>query len=60
VYDPLGRRVKILADRVFPGGPQSIAWDGTGSKGGAVPSGVYFVRLVSETGIATLKLTVLK
>ncbi len=60
VYDPLGRQVKVLADGEFPAGPNRIAWDGIGSTGGAVPSGVYFVKLVTETGIATLKLTVLK
>ena len=60
VYDPLGRRVKVLADRVFPGGSNRINWDGSGSTGSAVPSGVYFVKLVTETGFATLKMTVLK
>jgi hypothetical protein len=48
VYDALGRRVRTLANGLRPSGPQTLEWDGRGDTGGALPSGVYFIRL--ETG----------
>jgi len=44
VYDVAGRRVRLLADRVFPAGEQTLVWDGTDDGGRKVPRGVYFVR----------------
>jgi hypothetical protein len=60
VYDALGRPVRVIADKVFPGGRNEIFWDGRGDAGSRVPSGVYFVRILSDSGRATVKLTVLK
>jgi hypothetical protein len=60
VYDALGRPVRMIADKVFPAGHNEILWDGRGNKGLRVPSGVYFVRISSDTGRATVKLTVVK
>jgi len=44
VYDVAGRRVRLLADRVFPAGEQTLVWDGTDDGGRKVARGVYFVR----------------
>jgi hypothetical protein len=44
VYDVAGRRVRLLADRVFPAGEQKVVWDGTDDGGRRVGRGVYFVR----------------
>jgi hypothetical protein len=44
VYDVAGRRVRLLADRVFPAGEQELVWDGTDDGGRRVGRGVYFVR----------------
>jgi hypothetical protein len=44
VYDVAGRKVRTLADRVFPAGEAKLEWDGTDDTGGKVGRGVYFVR----------------
>jgi len=44
LYDVAGRRVRTLADRVFPAGEHELQWDGTDDAGGHVARGVYFVR----------------
>jgi flagellar hook assembly protein FlgD len=44
VYDVAGRKVRTLADRVFPAGEAKLVWDGADDAGGKVGRGVYFVR----------------
>jgi hypothetical protein len=44
IYDVTGRRIRNLADRVFPAGESKLEWDGTNDNGGKVARGVYFVR----------------
>jgi hypothetical protein len=44
VYDVAGRKVRMLADRVFPAGEATLIWDGTDDGGHKVARGVYFVR----------------
>src|SRR5262249_9419373 len=44
VYDVAGRRVRTLADRVFPAGEQELQWDGTDDAGNKLGRGVYFVK----------------
>jgi hypothetical protein len=50
VYDVAGRRVRLLADRVFPPGEQELVWDGTDDGGRRVGRGVYFVRSSNQKG----------
>jgi hypothetical protein len=50
IYDVAGRRVRTLADRVFPAGEQVLQWDGTDDAGAKVGRGVYFVRSSNEKG----------
>jgi M6 family metalloprotease-like protein len=45
VFDPAGRRVRILADGRYDAGAWNVEWDGTGEDGGAVAPGVYVYRL---------------
>jgi len=44
IYDVAGRKVRNLADRVFPAGEAELQWDGTDDSGTKVARGVYFVR----------------
>jgi flagellar hook assembly protein FlgD len=44
IYDVAGRKIRDLADRVFPAGEHTLQWDGTDDGGGKVARGVYFVR----------------
>ena len=42
VYDAAGRRVRVLADDLFPAGTSEIAWTGRDDAGRMAASGVYF------------------
>ena len=48
VFDLSGRRVAVLADREFTPGNHNLTWDGRGESGGALDSGLYFVRLTTR------------
>ncbi len=50
VYDVGGRRVRTIADRVFPPGEHSIVWDGYDSVGSRSARGIYFVRVRHADG----------
>jgi hypothetical protein len=50
VFDVAGRKVRSLADRVFPAGEHILRWDGTDDTGSKVPRGVYFVRSNVQPG----------
>src|SRR5580765_8129625 len=44
IYDVTGRKIRNLADRVFPAGESKLEWDGMDDAGSKVARGVYFVR----------------
>jgi hypothetical protein len=48
LYDQQGRRVRALLSGTQPAGERTIAWDGAGDNGRALPAGLYFVRLTTE------------
>jgi hypothetical protein len=50
VYDVAGRKVRLLADRYFEAGEQTLVWDGTDDSGRKVARGVYFVRSSTQEG----------
>lgn len=60
VHDASGRLVRVLADRPFPAGEVSLAWDGRDEHGRAVASAVYFVRVEAEYASASAKLVLLR
>jgi hypothetical protein len=45
IYDPMGRSVRVLANRPFDTGKQVVSWDGRDDKGTRLSPGVYFVEL---------------
>jgi hypothetical protein len=53
VYDVAGRKVRLLADRVYPAGEQTLVWDGTDDGGNKVPRGVYFVKSSTQKDAGT-------
>ena len=55
VYDVLGREVGILVDRVFPAGTHPLSW-----LPGDLPSGVYYLRLTTDTGAQTRTATLIQ
>lgn len=60
IFDILGRKVKMLADRKFEAGEHSIVWDGTDQNGFDASSGVYFYRLSTDGGQTTRKMLLLR
>lgn len=49
VYDLLGREVALLARGRYEAGKHTIRWEGTGTTGVPVASGVYLCRLTAES-----------
>jgi hypothetical protein len=45
VYDAIGRRVTVLENRYESAGRGLLRWDGKGSSGADLPSGLYFIRI---------------
>jgi subtilisin family serine protease len=48
VYDVAGRLIKTLVNGIEPAGVRTIVWNGTGSDGSHVRSGVYFYRMLAD------------
>lgn len=57
VYDRAGALVRTLSKDAAPAG--RVNWDCTSERGGRVAAGVYFVRLTTDTGPASIPLVVL-
>jgi hypothetical protein len=60
VYDILGRKISLLANREFTAGQHAIRWDGTADNGKAVASGRYFVRAISGEAVQNIPIMLLK
>ncbi len=60
VFDIAGRRVRSLADAVFPAGTHSLNWDGSDDGGRALASGMYWVLLETPGNRETRKLVLLR
>jgi hypothetical protein len=53
LYDVRGRRVATVVNGERAAGSYTVAWNGRGSDGRAVASGVYFAQLVTAAGPST-------
>jgi len=60
VYTLAGRRVAIVADRVFAAGSHTTNWDGRDSSGRSVPSGAYVVRLEAGSDVEMRKVLLVR
>jgi len=47
VFDLRGRRVRTLADEVFPSGRHSVVWDGRDHRRQSVANGAYWMRVTT-------------
>ena len=48
VYGPDGRVMRTLLSENLDAGTHSLEWDGTDSRGGHLPAGIYYYRLEAE------------
>jgi flagellar hook assembly protein FlgD len=55
-----GRPVRLIADRGFPAGANTVSWDGRDDGGRSLPSGAYVVRMETDSGIRQSKVTLVK
>ncbi|MDP8208992.1 MAG: T9SS type A sorting domain-containing protein [Candidatus Electryonea clarkiae] len=60
VYDLLGRQVTTLLDSRKPPGFHTISWNGASASGTPVSSGLYFIRLETNSFSQTRKIVMLK
>lgn len=60
VYDLQGRLIRELLRSDLLSGQHSLEWDGRGERGKRAASGVYLVRLVTEQGVRSGKMTLAK
>ena len=60
IYDAEGRFITQLADRAFDAGDVALAWHGLDARGRRAGSGIYFVRLSTETGSLSRKMVLAK
>ena len=60
VVDVEGRHIKTLWHDVLPAGVTPLAWNGTSDAGKDMPSGVYFVKLVTPTTIQISRISLIR
>jgi hypothetical protein len=60
IYNSVGQRVATLVDEAMPAGQHVARWNGIGSNGQSVASGVYFYRLLAEDFFDSKKMVLLK
>ncbi|MBZ0267899.1 hypothetical protein K8I85_07075 [bacterium] len=60
IFDVRGRRVRDLADEIFPAGRHHLSWDGSGSDGRRMAPGVYFVAVDGAGVHAARKLVLIR
>ena len=60
IHDLLGRRVRTLLRGEVPAGTHNIRWDGRDGDGVLVASGVYIAQLLTEGGVSTRRLVLVR
>ena len=60
IHDLAGRRVATVANGAYTAGAHTLAWNGRGDDGRALPGGLYFARFEGDGVRQTRKLTVVR
>lgn len=60
IYDMMGRPILLQNHRNARPGRHLVHWDGCDASGGALPSGVYIVRLNSQNSVLSRKMILIR
>jgi len=60
VYDARGKKVKTLIRETKSPGQHSIHWNGTDQANQVVPSGIYIVKMVTDSYTGQVKVLLIK
>jgi len=60
LYDPQGRRVRVLTQGLLGAGRHAYRWDGMDQGGRACGSGIYFAHLSLPSGSRSISVTLLR
>ncbi|HTK81349.1 MAG TPA: FlgD immunoglobulin-like domain containing protein [Bacteroidota bacterium] len=60
IYDVLGRQVKSLMSGQQSAGYYTMEWDGRDARGLSAPTGIYFIRMLSDEFNQTQKIMLMK
>jgi 1,4-alpha-glucan branching enzyme len=60
IYDVLGKRIMEITNGTYSAGTHQIIWDGKSGSGMQVSSGIYFVRLETNSFRDTKKIVLMK
>lgn len=60
IYDLTGRRIAVLTDNLENAGEHAVVWNGRDATGCNLPSGTYFVRLQTGSGVDARKITLVE
>ena len=60
IIDAVGRLVNTLINKNLEAGTYSAKWDGNNREGQSMPTGVYFIQVMSGTEVSTQKLVLMK
>ncbi|MCP4290634.1 MAG: T9SS type A sorting domain-containing protein [bacterium] len=60
IYDMTGKRITQLVDRNFEPGTHRIDWQGKDQNGSAVASGSYLLRMITNSGVSSSKMMLVR
>jgi hypothetical protein len=60
IFDATGRLVNVLINKNLEAGTYSIKWEGNNRQGLSMPTGVYFIQVLSGTEVSTQKIVLIK
>jgi flagellar hook assembly protein FlgD len=56
----MGQKVRTLIDEELPAGPHRLEWNGKNLSNEAVPSGIYFYMMETDSFVESKKMTLVK
>ena len=60
IFDLDGRKIRTLAEGLYPAGNNKVDWDGTNETGNKVPSGIYLYRITTKDNTITKRMVVIR